>query len=108
MGSETQSDKERGIYAEALRKAALQYEELLSDLSAQRLFNDSLQVGMDFSAICYKLVEFLTEVTSVENASIMIMDHNRGELRLLVAKGLLEEGAVFDSSARSATVFKLG
>ncbi len=109
MRSETQSEKEKSVYAEALRKAAVQYEEMLSDLSAQRLFNDSLRAGMDFNEICHKLVEFLTESTSVENASIMIMDHKRAELRLLVAKGFIEEeSAVFDATPWHGKVFQLG
>ena len=66
MKNESQNDKEKTLYADALRRTTLQYEDLLSDLSAQRLFNDSLQVDMDYSEICHRLVKFLTEATAVE------------------------------------------
>ena len=65
------SDGEKRVFAETLRQANQDYEELVGELSVLKLLNDSLQGGIGFNDICRKLVQFLTEAMNVENASIM-------------------------------------
>lgn len=109
MSDRSQENIERQVNVNALRKAAQDYEELMGELSVLKLLNDSLQAGLGFSDICSKLVQFVTETMNVENASVMVMDHERGELRLLTAKNSFEEeGAVFEDHVWSGKVFKLG
>lgn len=104
-----QNGGEKRIYAEALRQAAQDYEELVGELSILKLLNDSLQVGIGFNDICRKLVQFLTEAMNVENASIMAFDPERKELKLLVGKSFYEdEGTVYDHTAWPGKVFRLG
>jgi two-component system NtrC family sensor kinase len=92
---EKPKDIEKQVYAEALRKAAHDYEELVREFSILRLLNDSIQVGLDFTEICRNLVQFVTEMMNVENASVMVIDPEKKDLRLLVAKGVLEENGTF-------------
>ena len=100
---------EKQVYVEALRQASQDYEELVDELSILKLLNDSLQAGLGFGEICHKLVRFLTETFNVENASIMILDHEKGELRLVVGKSFFEEeGTVYDEDSWTGKTFKLG
>ncbi len=109
MNDRSQEDIERHVYAEALRKATRDYEELVADLSVLRQLNDSFQAGLSFEDICHKLVQFVTETMNVENASFMVMDHEKGELRLLVGKSFYEnEGTIFSGRKWSGKAFKLG
>jgi two-component system NtrC family sensor kinase len=104
-----QGDGEKRVFAEALRQATQDYEELVGELSILKLLNDSLQVGIGFNDICRKLVQFLTEAMNIENASIMRFDPEREELKLLTAKSIYEdEGAVYDKTVWSGKVFRLG
>ncbi len=103
------SDGEKRVFAEALRQAAQDYEELVGDLSILKLLNDSLQIGIGFNDICRKLVQFLTEAMNIENASIMGFDPEKKELKLLVAKSFYEdEGTVYDNTAWPGKAFRLG
>ncbi|RJP71389.1 MAG: response regulator [Candidatus Abyssobacteria bacterium SURF_17] len=100
---------EKQIYADALRKATHDYEELVAQLSVLRLLNDSFQAGSNFYAICQQLVHFMTEAMDVENASVMLVNHERGELRLAAAKSFCEdEGSVFVGRDWSGKAFRLG
>jgi len=100
---------EKQIYAEALRKASHDYEELIREFSILRLLNDSIQIGLGFTEICQKLVQFITEMMNVENASVMVLDEDKGELKLLVAKGLLDDsGTLYADSRWSGKTFKVG
>ncbi len=100
---------EKQVYVDALRKAARDYEELLGELSILKLLNDSFQVGLGFHDICQKLVQFLTDVMNVENASVMIMDQETQELRLLTAKSFYEDtGSIFVERAWTGKIFKQG
>ncbi len=102
-------DGEKRVFAEVLRQATQDYEELVGELSILKLLNDSIQGGIGFNEICLKLIQFLTEAMNVENASIMSFDPERGELRLLVGKSLYEdEGTVYDKKAWAGKIFKLG
>ncbi len=102
-------DVEKQVYADALRKSAHDYEELLREFSVLRMLNESIQVGLGFNEICRKLVDFVTEMMNVENASIMVLDRERQELRLLAAKSILdEECAVYDAEHWSGKTFKVG
>ena len=104
-----QNGGEKRIYAEALRQASQDYEELVGELSILKLLNDSLQAGIGFNDICRKLVQFLTEAMNVENASIMAFDPEKKELRLLVGKSFYEdEGTMYDDGAWSGEAFRLG
>ncbi len=109
MIKKSHDNGEKRIYAEALRHAAEDYEELVEELSILKLLNDSLQIGLGFDEICHKLVQFLTETMNVENASIMVLDPEKGELRLLVGKSFFEnEGTVYAEQMWPGKVFKLG
>ena len=97
------------VYAEALRKATESYEELVEELSILRLLNDTFRADLSFEGICEALIEFITDAANVENASIMVMDHERGELRLLAAKSFYEDKiAVFENGRWSGKAFRLG
>ena len=109
MKTTSREESEKKVYAEALRQAAQDYEELVGELSILRLLNDSLQAGLGFNDICQKLVEFLTEAMDVENASIMVMDREKKQLRLLVGKNFYEdEGTVYTGRQWTGKTFKLG
>ena len=109
MKTTSREESEKKVYAEALRQAGQDYEELVGELSILRLLNDSLQVGLGFNDICQKLVEFLTEAMDVENASIMVMDREKKQLRLLVGKNFYEdEGTVYAGRQWTGKTFKLG
>lgn len=109
MNERSQENIERQIYAQALRKATRDYEELLADLSVLRQLNDSFQAGLSFEDICHKLVQFVTETMNVENASFMVMDHEKGELRLLVGKSFYQDtGTLFSRRTWPGKTFKLG
>jgi signal transduction histidine kinase/putative methionine-R-sulfoxide reductase with GAF domain len=102
-------DIEKQVYAEALRKASHEYEELLREFSILRLLNDSIQVGLGFTEICQKLVQFITEMLNVENASVMVLNEDTMELELLVGKGVLEEtGTVYHNHCWPGKTFKIG
>ena len=97
------------VYADALRKATESYEELVEELSILRLLNDTFRADLGFEGICEALIEFITDAANVENASIMVMDHERGELRLLAAKSFSEDKiAVFENGRWSGKTFRLG
>ena len=103
------SDVEKKVYAEALRKTSQDYEELVEQFSLLRLLNDSFQAGLGFTDICSKVVQRVTESLNVENASVMVMDHEKKELRLLVAKNFYEDkGTIFVNSSWPGKVFRLG
>jgi PAS domain S-box-containing protein len=97
------------VYVEALRKATESYEELVEELSILRLLNDTFRADLDFEEICEALIKFTTEAANVENASVMVMDHDNEELRLLAAKSFYEDKiAVFEDGRWSGKAFKLG
>jgi PAS domain S-box-containing protein len=97
------------VYVEALRKATESYEELIDELSVLRLLNDSFRTDMDFGEVCKTLIEFTTGAANVENASVMVMDYEQEELRLLAAKSFSEDKlAVFENGRWSGKAFSLG
>ncbi|UCD57467.1 MAG: GAF domain-containing protein [Candidatus Hydrogenedentota bacterium] len=109
MSDKLENSTEKKVYAEALRKATQDYEELVGGLSVLRLLNDSFQVGLGFTDICRKLVEFVTGTMNIENASVMVMDHEKGELRLLAAKNFYEDQTTaFVDTPWPGKAFKLG
>jgi two-component system NtrC family sensor kinase len=109
MNEGSRQNGEKYIYAEALREANQKHEELVGELSVLKLLNDSIQVGLGFSEICQKLVQFLTGAMNVENASVMVFDPEKEELRLVVGKSLYEyEGRIYDGSEWKGKAFKLG
>jgi PAS domain S-box-containing protein len=100
---------EEHVYTNALRKATESYEELVQELSILRLLNDSFQADLGFNEICNTIVQFITDAADVENASVMVMDQTKQELRLLAARNLYEDqGVVFDYDDCPERVFKLG
>jgi len=109
MRDRSDNGGESRVYAEALRQASRDYEELVDEFSILRLLNDSLQVGLGYNEICRKLIQFLTETMNVENASVMVFDPEKDEIRLLAGKSFYEDkGSICSDGSWSGKTFKLG
>lgn len=100
---------EKQVYVETLRRAAHNFDEMLEELSTLRLLNDFIQHEPDFNSICCNLVHFITETMNVEKASVMVLDEEKQELKLRVAKSFYQdEPAVYFEKPWSGKAFKLG
>jgi signal transduction histidine kinase len=92
-----------------LAQASQLFEEKIRDLSMARRIGDSLKYARDARRVFETIIDTILEETSAENCSLMLLDHETGELTVRAARGQADSTVsyyrVADSSRRG---FRLG
>ncbi|OGG56204.1 MAG: hypothetical protein A3F84_16430 [Candidatus Handelsmanbacteria bacterium RIFCSPLOWO2_12_FULL_64_10] len=92
-----------------LAQASQLFEEKIRDLSMARRIGDSLKYARDARRVFETIIDTILEETNAQNCSLMLLDHETGELTVRAARGqddlTVSYYRVADSSRRG---FRLG